>query len=142
MIIVAHGIDKLQILFYQLYHHGYFKKTQPLATLDRNKYGGEMHMEIMKIEVNEGLELTLTGRLDTVTAPQLHPVLTEALRQYEKVELEFTGVEYMSSAGLRVLLQGQKLAQGLDRSMTLKNVSPEVMEVFDMTGFTGFLTII
>jgi anti-sigma B factor antagonist len=99
-------------------------------------------MEIKKNEVDEGIDLTLVGRLDIVTAPHLQTVLSEALQSSEKVELDFTGVEYVSSAGLRVLLQGQKLAQGSDKNMTLKNVSPEIMEVFDVTGFTGFLTII
>ncbi|MCL1832115.1 MAG: STAS domain-containing protein [Oscillospiraceae bacterium] len=55
--------------------------------------------------------------------------------------LNFAGVDYVSSAGLRVLLQGQKNAQAAEKSMVLKNVSPDVMEVFDVTGFSGILTI-
>jgi len=99
-------------------------------------------MEIKKNEINEGIELILTGRLDMVTAPKLQTVLSEALQTFETTELDFSEVDYMSSAGLRVLLQGQKVAQGSDRSMKLKNVSSEVMEVFDVTGFSGILTII
>jgi anti-anti-sigma factor len=99
-------------------------------------------MEIEKNEVNGSFELTLIGRLDTITSPKLQKDLSEALQASETVVLNFGGVEYVSSAGLRVLLQGQKIAQGADRSMTLKNVSSEVMEVFDVTGFSGVLSII
>jgi anti-anti-sigma factor len=99
-------------------------------------------MEIIKIETNEGTELTLKGRLDTVTASKLQTNLSEALQSSENVVLDFNGIEYVSSAGLRVLLQGQKAAQGAGKSMKLKNVSSEVMEVFDVTGFTGILTIV
>ena len=99
-------------------------------------------MEIKKNEINEGVELILAGRLDTVTAPKLQTALSDALQSFEAAELDFTAIEYVSSAGLRVLLQGQKNAQGTGKSMKLKNVSTEVMEVFDVTGFTGILTII
>jgi len=99
-------------------------------------------MEIKKNEINEGIELTLTGRLDTITAPKLQTVLSDALQSFETVELDFAEVEYVSSAGLRVLLQGQKTAQNTGKSMKLKNVSSEVMEVFDVTGFSGILTIV
>jgi anti-sigma B factor antagonist len=99
-------------------------------------------MEIKKTTTAEGMELTLTGRLDTVTSSKLQPALTEAIQSYETVLLDFTGVDYVSSAGLRVLLKGQKIAQGAGKSMKLKNVSSEVTEVFDMTGFSGILTIV
>ena len=99
-------------------------------------------MEIKTTTTTEGAELTLTGRLDTVTSTKLQTALTEVIQSSETVVLDFAGVEYVSSAGLRVLLQGQKTAQGADKSMKLKNVSSEVMEVFDVTGFSGILTII
>jgi len=99
-------------------------------------------MEITKNEINEGVELALVGRLDTITAPKLQTTLSEVLQSYEVAILDFIGVEYVSSAGLRVLLQGQKIAQGSGKNMKLKNVSSEVMEVFDITGFSGILTII
>jgi len=99
-------------------------------------------MEIKKATTAEGAELTLTGRLDTLTSTNLQTALSEALQSSGTVVLDFAGVDYVSSAGLRVLLQGQKIAQGSDRSMKIKNVSSEVMEVFDMTGFSGILTIL
>ena len=95
-------------------------------------------MEITKTQGG----LSLKGRLDTVTSPKLHEVLAEVISSAEAVELDFAEVDYVSSAGLRVLLQGQKSAQVLKKSMVLKNVSSEVMEVFDVTGFSGILTII
>ena len=94
-------------------------------------------MEITKTEAG----LSLKGRLDTVTAPKLHETLAEVISSRETFTLDFAGVDYVSSAGLRVLLQGQKNAQGLGKSMVLENVSPEVMEVFDVTGFSGILAI-
>ena len=94
-------------------------------------------MEITKTQ--DGL--SLKGRLDTITSPKLQEVLQEILTSDEKTELDFAGVDYVSSAGLRVLLQGQKTAQAMEKSMVLKNISPEVMEVFDVTGFSGILTI-
>ena len=99
-------------------------------------------MEIKATTTAGGAELTLTGRLDTVTSTKLQTALTEAIGSSETVALDFAGVEYVSSAGLRVLLQGQKTAQASEKSMTLKNVSSDVMEVFEITGFSGILTIV
>ena len=98
-------------------------------------------MEIKRTKTGDTDVLTLIGRLDTTTAPKLQEVLTEVIPSAQAVELDFAEVEYVSSAGLRVLLMGQKNVQSGGKSMTLKNVSPEVMEVFDVTGFTGILTI-
>ena len=94
-------------------------------------------MEITKIESG----LSLKGRLDTITSPKLQEALDEVVSSSETFELDFAEVDYVSSAGLRVLLQGQKNAQAAGKSMALKNVSAEVMEVFDVTGFSGILTI-
>ena len=99
-------------------------------------------MEIKQNNINEGVELTLTARLDTITSTKLQTALAETIKSSEAVILDFAGIEYVSSAGLRVLLQGQKIAQGSGKSMKFKNVSPEVMEVFDVTGFSGILTFI
>ena len=98
-------------------------------------------MEIEKTQ-NEGITiLNLSGRLDTVTSPKLQDVLAEIIPDTAVVELDFAGIDYVSSAGLRVLLFGQKKAQASSNTMKLKNVSPEVMEVFEITGFSGMLTI-
>lgn len=99
-------------------------------------------MIINKTLENEKLTLTLEGRLDTATAPQLQELLMPAFDEAANIVLDFTRLTYISSAGLRVLLIGQKEAQQKGGSMTVSNVSEEVMEIFDMTGFTDILTIV
>lgn len=86
---------------------------------------------------NEAI-ITIVGRIDTVTAP----VLDKAIKENENegmLVLDMNGVEYISSAGLRVLLCAQKNAS--DGAMKLVNVPKDVMEVFEMTGFADILTI-
>lgn len=97
----------------------------------------------MKIEKKqEGTKLTiaLEGRLDTMTAPELDQELRTGLDGIQDLEFDMTKLEYVSSAGLRVLLSAQKVMtkQG---QMVVKNVSEQIMEVFEVTGFTDILTI-
>jgi len=98
-------------------------------------------MEIEKIQSGNNTLLNLKGRIDTVTSPKLQDALAEILSLSDEVELDFSGVDYVSSAGLRVLLFGQKKSQASGKTMKLKSVSSEVMEVFEITGFSGMLTI-
>jgi anti-anti-sigma factor len=100
-------------------------------------------MEIKKTEIgtNEAV-LALAGRLDTLTAAQLQPALVGLLEAGSNVTLDFEKLDYMSSAGLRVLLIGEKTAEKSGLSMKIHNVSATVMEVFDMTGFSDILTIV
>ncbi len=98
-------------------------------------------MTINKTQENEKLILTLEGRLDTVTASQLEAKLIPAFEEAKSIELDFAGIVYVSSAGLRVLLMGQKTSKASGKSMILKKVSEEVMEVFEMTGFADILQI-
>ena len=98
-------------------------------------------MEIKKTQSGDICVLTLIGRVDTVTSPKLQESLLETVSSCECVELDFADVDYVSSAGLRVLLMGEKNSKAAGKTMTLKNVSVEVMEVFEVTGFTGVLTI-
>ena len=92
-----------------------------------------------KVENQEGV-FTLEGRLDTVTAPDLERALQGVLPGLTKLTLDFTKLEYISSAGLRVLLSAQKV-MNQQGSMTITNVDPAVMEIFSVTGFTDILTI-
>ena len=97
----------------------------------------------MIIEKNlNGTELTITisGRLDTTTAPQLEAEFKQSLGGVEKLVLDFSSLEYLSSAGLRVLLAAQKKMQK-SGSLKLINVCEGIMDVFDMTGFADILTI-
>ena len=97
----------------------------------------------MTIEIKKNAEettLEVVGRLDTITAPQLEKTINDDLGDTKNLVLNIGGVEYISSAGLRVLLGAQKKMQKLG-SMTLIKVRKEVMEVFEMTGFADILVI-
>lgn len=89
-----------------------------------------------------GSEVTLevSGRLDTTTTPSLEKTLVEEVAATDALTLDFAKLEYISSAGLRVLLGAQKKMQK-EGSMKLVGVCEEVMEVFEMTGFADILTI-
>lgn len=98
----------------------------------------------MTIDVKKNVEeavITLEGRLDTTTAPALDKVITEEISGVSRLVLELKELEYISSAGLRVLLSAHKKMNQSGGTMTLKNVCENVMEVFDMTGFADILTI-
>ena len=99
-------------------------------------------MTITKTQEDETLTLGLEGRLDTTTAPRLQDVLIPAFDDTKEIKLDFVKLAYVSSAGLRVLLMGQKTAKAKGASMTLCHVSAEIMEVFEMTGFANILTIV
>ena len=86
------------------------------------------------------LKLILEGRLDTATAPQLEATLSSALTGVTSLKFDLEKLDYISSAGLRVLLSSQK-TMNKQGSMVISNVSPEVKEIFDVTGFTDILTI-
>ena len=97
----------------------------------------------MTIEKNlNGTELTvtITGRLDTTTAPQLEAEFKQSIDGVEKLVLDFTALEYLSSAGLRVLLSAQKV-MNKQGEMIIKNVNATISEIFEVTGFIDILTI-
>ena len=97
----------------------------------------------MTIEIKRTAEETtieIVGRLDTTTAPELGKTINEDITDVKNLVLNFKGLEYISSAGLRVLLGAQKKMQKIG-TMKLINVREEVMEVFEMTGFADILVI-
>ena len=97
----------------------------------------------MTIEIkkkNEETVIEIVGRLDTITAPALDKTINEDISDTKKLVLDIKGVEYISSAGLRVLLSTQKKMQKIG-TMKVINACEEVMEVFEMTGFADILTI-
>ncbi len=97
----------------------------------------------MTIEIKKNVDelvLEITGRLDTITAPSLDKTINENLVELKSLILDFKYLEYISSAGLRVLLSAQKKMSQIG-SMKIKNVCEEVMGVFEMTGFADILTI-
>ena len=96
----------------------------------------------MTIEIKKNAKETtieVVGRLDTITAPVLEKTIGENIGGIDSLVLDFKGLEYISSAGLRVLLGTQKKMQKIG-SMKVINVCEEVMEVFEMTGFADILT--
>ena len=97
----------------------------------------------MTIEIKENADVTtveVAGRLDTMTAPVLEKTINEDIGDAVNLVLDIKGLEYISSAGLRVLLGAQKKMQKIG-SMKVVNVCAEVMDVFEMTGFADILVI-
>ncbi len=84
--------------------------------------------------------VSVSGRIDTTTSPALEQELKGRFDNCEELILDFAEVEYISSAGLRVLLMAHK-TMSRKKGMTLKNVGPEIMEIFDVTGFSDILAI-
>ena len=97
----------------------------------------------MTIDIKKNSQETIieiVGRLDTITAPALDKTINEDMGEVKNLVLDVKGMEYISSAGLRVLLGAQKKMQKIG-SMKVINVCEEVMEVFEMTGFADILVI-
>ena len=97
-------------------------------------------MTIEKKLNGEELTLIVSGRLDTQTAPELENELDASLTGLKELTFDMTNLEYVSSAGLRVILKAQK-AMNAQGSMKLTGVNDSIMEVFDITGFLDILTI-
>lgn len=98
-------------------------------------------MTIDKKTEGNVLNVAISGRLDTTTAPTLEEEVKADIDGIEELNFDFAGLEYISSAGLRVLLSVQKI-MNKQGTMKISNVVPEIMEVFDITGFTDILTIV
>ena len=96
-------------------------------TIDKNKEGNR-------------LVLTVSGRLDTMTAPELENVIKDNMDGVEELILDFKDLEYISSAGLRVVL-GARKAMGNKGSFAVRNLCSDVREIFDITGFSDIITI-
>lgn len=99
----------------------------------------------MKISVEKGKEtvISLSGQLDTLTSAEFEKVVAEILKENpEKVVLNGAELTYISSAGLRLLLTLQKGMKSRNGCFHLKNIRPEIMEIFNLTGFSSILTIL
>ena len=97
-------------------------------------------MDIRKELTEDRLTMAVSGRLDTTTAPELDAALKEALPGVKELVLDFSALDYISSAGLRVLLSTQK-TMNRQGSMTIRNANSDVMDVFEVTGFIDILNI-
>lgn len=99
-----------------------------------------MTIKLVKRPPN-GAELRLEGRLDTTSAPAAQDAFLKMAGEYSQIVLNFQDLVYVSSAGLRALLALQKQVNKTGGSLSLTHVSPAVLEVFEMTGFSGILHI-
>ncbi|WP_407451983.1 STAS domain-containing protein [Fibrobacter sp.] len=97
-------------------------------------------MQITKTNDNDSLTIALKGRLDTLTAPQLDAEIQGKLDGVKSLVFDFKNLDYISSAGLRILLMAQKV-MNKQGSMVVKNASSEIKEIFEVTGFCDILTI-
>lgn len=98
-------------------------------------------MTTTKTLVGDTLTVSVEGRLNTATAPELEQELSESLEGVKNLVLDLTGLDYISSAGLRVVLSTQKAVTRSGGSMVIRGVKPQIYDVFEMTGFVDFLTI-
>ena len=85
--------------------------------------------------------ITIEGRVDTITSPELDQMISDSVETAESLLLDFTNVEYISSAGLRVLLKAHK-TMSKKGGMTIKNSGEDILEIFEITGFTDILNIV
>jgi len=99
-------------------------------------------MEII-VKQDDGVSrIDIPKTLDAVTSPFFKQTLTEVIEAADKIELDFSDTVMVSSAGLRVLMQAQKNVKKSEKSMIFKNVSADVMEIFDITGVTKIFEIV
>lgn len=97
-------------------------------------------MNIIKSQDGKTLNIALDGRLDTTTAPQLEAELKQGVADNSELIFDFAKLEYISSAGLRVLLAAQKVMNKQGK-MVIRNVNDVISEVFEVTGFADILTV-
>ena len=98
-------------------------------------------MEVKFNKQDSNLTVVISGNIDTVTAPELDAKLQENITGVKDLVLDFAAVDYISSAGLRVILMTNQLMEDVDGNMTVKNVNEDVRDVFEMTGFDFLLNL-
>jgi anti-sigma B factor antagonist len=98
-------------------------------------------MEVKFNKQDSTLTVAISGNIDTVTAPELDTKLQENLSGIKDLILDFAAVDYISSAGLRVILMANQQLEDADGTMTIKNANDDVRDVFEMTGFDSLLNL-
>ena len=98
-------------------------------------------MEAKFNKQDTSLTVVISGNIDTVTAPELDSQLQDNLSGIKDLILDFAAVDYISSAGLRVILMANQQMEDVDGNMTVKNVNEDVRDVFEMTGFDSLLNL-
>ena len=98
-------------------------------------------MNVNSTKNDKTLTVTVVGSIDTVTAPELDKYLQENSEGITEIIFDFAGVDYISSAGLRVIMMTNQSMEECDGTLTVRNVNEDVMEVFEMTGFDSLLNM-
>ena len=98
-------------------------------------------MEVKFNKQDSTLTVVISGNIDTVTAPELDSQLQENISGIKELVLDFAAVDYISSAGLRVVLMANQQMEDVDGNMSVKNVNEDVRDVFEMTGFDSLLNL-
>ena len=98
-------------------------------------------LDIQKTKEGENLLISVSGRLDTTTSPELETIIKEEMADTSSLTIDMENLEYISSAGLRVLLLAQKAMNEKDGKMVVKKPNDVSREIFEMTGFMDFLTV-
>jgi anti-sigma B factor antagonist len=98
-------------------------------------------MDISEHTEADKLVIALGGRLDSNTSPELEQLICPRLESTASVIVDMSRLDYVSSAGLRVLLKAAKIARSTDHKLALAGLTPQVQEVFDISGFTAIFTI-
>ena len=98
-------------------------------------------MEVKFNKQDSTLNVAISGNIDTVTAPELDSLLQEKISGIKDLVLDFAAVDYISSAGLRVILMANQQMEDVDGNMTVTNVNEDVRDVFEMTGFDSLLNL-
>ncbi len=98
-------------------------------------------MTIEETRDGNRIQLSVTGKIDTLTSPNFQDAVLKAFQKGNQLIIDFRQVEYISSAGLRALILGQKTAQSKRGSMVILNAQPAVLDVFKVTGFERILTL-
>ena len=98
-------------------------------------------MEVKFNKQDSTLTVAISGNIDTVTAPELDSKLQENISDVKDLVLDFAAVDYISSAGLRVILMANQQMEDVDGNLTVKNVNEDVRDVFEMTGFDSLLNL-
>lgn len=98
-------------------------------------------MTITPTKTSDKLTLSIGGRLDTTTAPELEKAITNQCEDVTALEVDMANLDYISSAGLRVLLTAKKRMDAANGTLTVTHVCDEIKDVFDMTGFVDILDI-
>ncbi len=98
--------------------------------------------EIKKEITGNTMNISLGGVLNSQSAPELYEIIKTCVGDVTEINFDFADLEYLTSAGLRVILTAQQEMDDKDGTMTIKNVSQDIMDIFKMTGFLSILTII